>query len=72
MQNGQPLLIENMTIEPVIQPIYSLIQPLYSRAVIKKGKSTFIRLGSEDVILNPKFNLFMHTKISNPHYPPEI
>jgi dynein heavy chain len=29
-------------------------------------------MGDKELTLNPKFNLFLHTKLSNPHYPPEI
>jgi dynein heavy chain len=52
--------------------IDAVIQPVYSRAVIKKGRSKIIKMGDKELNLNDKFNLFMHTKLSNPHYPPEI
>ena len=29
-------------------------------------------MGDKELTLDPKFNLYMHTKLSNPHYPPEI
>lgn len=67
VENGQPVLIENME-----NSIDAVIQPVYSRAVIKKGKSKYIKMGDKELTLNPNFNLFMHTKLSNPHYPPEI
>merc|ERR1719491_207880 len=31
-----------------------------------------MKLGDKDIILHPNFRLFMHTKLSNPHYPPEV
>jgi dynein heavy chain len=67
VENGQPVLIENME-----NSIDAVIQPVYSRAIIKKGKSRYIKMGDKELTLNPNFNLFMHTKLSNPHYPPEI
>jgi len=67
VENGQPVLIENME-----NSIDAVIQPVYARAVIKKGKSKYIKMGDKELTLNPHFNLFMHTKLSNPHYPPEI
>jgi dynein heavy chain len=67
VENGQPVLIENME-----NSIDAVIQPVYSRAVIKKGKSKYIKMGDKELTLNPNFNLFLHTKLSNPHYPPEI
>jgi dynein heavy chain len=67
VENGQPVLIENME-----NSIDAVIQPVYSRAIIKKGKSKYIKMGDKELTLNPNFNLFLHTKLSNPHYPPEI
>jgi len=67
VESGAPVLIENME-----NSIDAVIQPVYSRAVIKKGKSKYIKMGDKELTLNPKFNLFLHTKLSNPHYPPEI
>lgn len=67
VEGGNPVLIENLE-----NSIDAVIQPVYSRAVIKKGKSKYIKMGDKELNLNPNFNLFLHTKLSNPHYPPEI
>jgi len=67
VENGNPVLIENMG-----ETIDAVIQPVYSRAIIKKGKNKYIKMGDKELSLNPNFNLFLHTKLSNPHYPPEI
>jgi len=67
VESGDPVLIENMG-----NSIDAVIQPVYSRAVIKKGKSKYIKMGDKELNLNPLFRLFMHTKLSNPAYPPEI
>lgn len=32
----------------------------------------YVKLGDKDVEYNKNFKLFLHTKLSNPHYPPEI
>lgn len=29
-------------------------------------------IGEEEVELHPNFKLFLHTKLSNPHFPPEV
>lgn len=67
VEAGEPVLIENMD-----NSIDAVIQPVYSRAVIKRGKSKYIKMGDKELQLSPNFNLFLHTKLSNPHYPPEI
>jgi dynein heavy chain len=42
------------------------------RSTFKKGRSMYVKLGDKDVEYNKGFRLFLHTKLSNPHYPPEI
>ena len=37
---------------------------------IKRG--TAIKLGDKEVEFNPTFKMFLHTKIANPHYKPEL
>jgi dynein heavy chain len=32
----------------------------------------YVKLGDKEVEYNKNFRLFLHTKLSNPHYPPEI
>ena len=67
IENGYSFLIENMG-----EKIDSTLLPVISRSVQKKGHRFFLRLGEDDVELHPEFRLFLHTKLSNPHYPPEI
>lgn len=67
VEGGQPVLIENLE-----NNIDAVLQPVYARAIIKRGRSKFIRLGDKELSLHANFNLYLHTKLSNPHYPPEI
>lgn len=67
VENGDPVLMENME-----NSIDAVIAPVYGRAIVKKGKNKYIKMGDKELSLNPNFNLFLHTKLSNPHYPPEI
>lgn len=49
-----------------------MLDPLLSRSIIKWGKNNlFIKLGAEEIDYDPKFKLFIQTKLSNPHYKPE-
>jgi len=67
LENGKSVLIENMgeTMEAVLNPVIQ-------RAAIKRGKKKYLKLGDTEVELHPEFKLYLHTKLSNPHYPPEI
>lgn len=67
VEAGNPVLLENLE-----NSIDAVIQPVYARAIIKKGKSRYIKMGDKELSLSPDFNLFMHSKLANPHYPPEI
>jgi hypothetical protein len=67
MEDGHSVLIENMG-----ESIDAVLNPVITRATFKKGRSLYVKLGDKDVEYNKNFRLFLHTKLSNPHYPPEI
>merc|ERR1719161_2930733 len=68
IQMGDCLLIES-----VGQDIDAILEPLLARAVIRRGRSQFmIKLGGEEVDYDPKFKLIIQSKLSNPHYRPEL
>jgi dynein heavy chain len=67
IETGKPCLIENLE-----NTIDAVIQPVYARAIIRKGKSSYIKMGDKELSLDPAFKLIFQTKLSNPHYPPEI
>ena len=67
VEDGTSVLIENMG-----ERIDAVLMPVVTRATTKKGSRRIVKLGDKDLDLNPNFRLFLHTKLSNPHYPPEI
>jgi dynein heavy chain len=67
VEAGDPVLIEYMG-----NSVDAVIQPVYARQIIKKGKSRIIKMGDNELNLSPEFKMFMHSKLANPHYPPEI
>ena len=68
VSNGQTLLIEGIGEE-----LDSVLDPLLSRSIIKRGRNNFVlKLGAEEIEYNPAFKLYIQTKLSNPHYKPEI
>ncbi|KAG5894356.1 hypothetical protein JTB14_031917 [Gonioctena quinquepunctata] len=64
---GKPVLLQNIseTIDPALDPILS-------KAVIKQGGELLIKLDDKLVSYNENFRFFITTKLTNPHYPPEI
>ena len=67
IEAGHPVLIENME-----ESIDAVLASVYGRAVIKRGRTVYLQLGDKEIALSPDFQLYLHTKLSNPHYPPEI
>lgn len=67
MERGFSVIIENIgeNIDPVVLPVVS-------RAFIRRANRNIILLGDDEVEQHPDFRLFLHTKLSNPHFPPEI
>jgi len=59
-------------IEALGQEIDATLDPLLSRAIIKKGNSKTIELGGDPVDYDDSFKLYLQTKLSNPHFRPEV
>jgi dynein heavy chain len=68
IQMGGQLLLEAVGSE-----IDAILDPVLSRAVIKRGRTAcIIKIGGEEIDYDPKFQLFLQSKLPNPHYRPEI
>ncbi len=67
IQFGSPVLIQDVQEE--IDPI---LEPVLSKSFIKKGNSLAIKLGDKEVDYDPKFRLYLTSKLNNPHYTPEV
>lgn len=61
---------EVVLIEQIGENVDAVLEPLLSRALIKKGKS--IKIGDKEMDFHSNFRLFLHTKLANPHYKPEM
>ena len=66
IQFGAPVLLEN--VPEVIDPI---LESVLLRQVVKSGGVMTIRVGDTMVEYDSAFRLYITTKLSNPHYPPE-
>ncbi len=62
-----PILLEDLgeSIDPALEPI------LLKQTFLSGGR-LLIRLGDSDVEYDPNFRFYMTTKLSNPHYLPEV
>jgi dynein heavy chain len=64
---GLPLLLEGLSEE--VDP---LLEPLLDMQTTKTAGGLTIRLGDADLDYSPDFQLYMTTKLFNPHFLPEV
>eukprot|EP00873_Tetraselmis_striata_P045243 jgi/Tetstr1/465507/TSEL_010176.t1 len=64
---GNPVLVEDIgeALDPALEPVLL-------KQTFQSGGRTLIRLGDTDVDYDPNFKFYATTKLSNPHYLPEI
>ena len=67
LETGWSVMIENLQ-----ETLDAVIGPIVGRQKIKKGRNFMVKLGDKEVEYNDKFKLILHTKLANPHYPPEV
>lgn len=65
--NGTPVLLEN-----VDEEVDAALDPLLGRAYVRTGKTLLLRMGGEEVEVDPRFRLYIQTKLANPHFKPEL
>lgn len=67
LSDGTTVILEN-----VGEELDATLEPVLTRAIYKKGRQLYIKFCGEEVEFDPGFQLYLQTKISNPHYKPEV
>ena len=67
LQDGMPMMIEN--IENEIDP---MLDPLLEKQITSKGRQKFIKIADTEMDYDPKFMLYMTSRLGNPHFSPEL
>ncbi len=69
VSNGFPVLVEN--VEEVID---SCLEPILQKNIFRQGALQMISMGGDEkpIAYSPLFKLYLSSKLSNPHYLPEI
>jgi len=67
VEEGKPFLVVGVgeTIDPPMVPIVF-------RVGKKQGKQQILCLGDDEIEVHKNYRLYLHTKLPNPHYPPEV
>lgn len=67
VQFGKPCLIENINTE--LEPS---LDPILTRALFNHTGQPYVKIGENIVPYNFDFRLYLTTRLSNPHYTPDI
>ncbi|KAM9836557.1 LOW QUALITY PROTEIN: dynein axonemal heavy chain 2 [Aulostomus maculatus] len=67
IQFGHPVLLQN-----VQENLDPSLNPILNKSLTCIGGRLLLKLGDKEVEYNPEFRFYITTKLSNPHYPPEI
>ncbi|XP_051799543.1 dynein axonemal heavy chain 2 isoform X2 [Acanthochromis polyacanthus] len=67
IQFGNPVLLQN-----VLEDLDHSLNPILNKSLTRIGGRLLLKLGDKEVEYNPDFRFYITTKLSNPHYPPEI
>ncbi|XP_054461370.1 dynein axonemal heavy chain 2-like [Anoplopoma fimbria] len=67
IQLGNPVLLQN-----VQEDLDPSLDPVLNKSLTRIGGRLLLKLGDKEVEYNPEFRFYITTKLSNPHYTPEI
>ena len=67
ISDGKSIMIENLG-----EMIDATLGPVIGRNTKKQGTKYVYQLGNSEFVIHDNFRFFLQTKLSNPHYPPEI
>lgn len=67
VKNGYQVLF--IDVGEVIDPV---LDNVLNKSLINVGKMLCVKVGEKEIEYNPKFKLYITTRMSNPHYQPEI
>ena len=67
LQDGNAVMIEN--IENEVDP---MLDPLLEKQFTKRGRNKVIKLADQDLDYDERFQLFMTSRLANPHFSPEL
>lgn len=67
IQYGSAILLQD-----ILEEIDPALEPILSKSILKVGNREVIRIGDKELDYSPEFRLYITTKLSNPHYTPEI
>jgi len=59
-------------LQDVAEDLDPSLDNLLNKSLVKSGSEWLVKIGEDEVPYNSKFQLFITTRMSNPHYTPEV
>ena len=56
----------------VVEEKDPVLDNVLNKSLIQVGRNLCVIIGEKEIEYNPKFKLYITTRISNPHYTPEV
>ena len=66
------MIIMILMIENIGEHLDAALEPLLLQQKFKQGGTEMIKIGDSTIPWNDSFRFFMTTKLTNPHYAPEV
>jgi dynein heavy chain len=67
MENGLPLLIEG-----IVKDVDPMLDGVLEKNIFTRGRSFYVMIGDKQCSIDPKFRLYLVTKLANPIFSPEL
>lgn len=67
ISDGKTLLLQD--VGEILDPS---LDNVLNKTLIQVGKRFSVKMGDKEIDYNPKFQLYITTRMANPHYTPEI
>lgn len=64
---GNPVVLEDAG-----ESFDPMLDPLLGKQIERKGGASYLRIGDSPVEYSPDFRFYVTTKLSRPHYSPEV
>lgn len=56
----------------VAEELDPVLDNVLNKSIVTSGKVSYVKIGEKEVEWNHKFKLYITTRMSNPHYTPEV
>lgn len=67
IQNGKPVLLQN-----VLEVLDPALNPVLNKSLVVQHGQVVLKMSDKYIAYNSAFRFFITTKLSNPHYAPEV